>query len=175
MKYVKFIIGILLFIAPITLHITPSDRFLMMTPLGYMTDFTVSGDVQFAVHSFGWYTENGRENYWSDLDNEVEVLAFEYMSKLEGFSLVVTIEGLLTILTLWGLVLYLILTIIDIGIINIVSDILMIGLAIMTLFAFLQYHDSLGSLVDFGIPIFTIVAGLIGIGGLVYTIVKWKK
>ncbi|MHA1200091.1 MAG: hypothetical protein ACTSQF_12240 [Candidatus Heimdallarchaeaceae archaeon] len=177
MKFIKFFLGILLFIAPITLHITPDDNMSMMTPLGYVYHFDNIGETYYELHDFRWYSGEGRYDYFIQATDPLEFgmnRCSQYMLILDFPVANLTLEGILTILTLWGIAAYLIMTIIDIKILNIISDIFMIGLAIVALFAFLNYSQVF-VLYKVGIPIFTIAAGLLGVTGLVLSSLALKR
>ena len=104
------------------------------------------------------------------------VLGLEIGLHEAGFGTKLAIEGLMTIIILFGLAFYIIFSIIDVKALNIISDLIMVGFAIMSLVAFLQWNDSLWtSTADFGLPIFTIIAGLLGIGGAIQSGINLKK
>ena len=173
MKIYKFIIAILLFAVPITFHVSSGD-YMMHTPLGTLS--VNSGDVSFSVHSFQLYTNEASFEFVLGADSIADVDAFNYYREALGFGTKLAIEGLMTIIILFGLALYIIFSIIDVKGLNIISDLIMIGFAIMSLIAFLQWNGSIWtSTADFGLPIFTIIAGLLGIGGAIQSGIELKK
>lgn len=177
MKFVKFFVGLLLFIAPITFHVFDDGSWSANTPLGTLAHSEVFVDTNFAVHSFQWYTEEGRIEYgilaFLDLKTSAmtaSIFMFEFTLIDSSFRL----RGIFTLITLWGVALYLLLAIIDNEMLNLISDIFLIGLAAINLYSFLNYHNALFS-PTVGIPFFTILAGVLGITGLVFSAMKLNK
>ena len=170
MKIYKIIVGILLFGAPITFHVA-SPYFMVNLPLGTVS--TPGGNANFAVHSFQFYTEEGRSDYYSAISNNAEYDAHFFFD--DGLKL--SLEGLMTIIILWGLAFYIVLAIIDNKILNLISDLVMIGFAVLSLLVFLNFSDKILLLItpSFGIPIFTILSGLLGLGGLIQSSMKLRK
>jgi len=170
MKIYKIIIGILLFGAPITFHVA-SPYYIVNMPLGTIS--TPGGTAYFAIHNFQFYTEQGRTDYYSEISNNAEYDAHFFFD--DGIKL--SLEGLMTIIILWGLAFYIISSLIDNKILNIVSDLVMIGFAILSLLVFLNFSEKILALITptFGIPMFTILAGLLGLGGLIHSSMQLKK
>ncbi|MHA1200092.1 MAG: hypothetical protein ACTSQF_12245 [Candidatus Heimdallarchaeaceae archaeon] len=173
MKIYKFVIGILLFAVPITFHVASGD-YLINAPLG--TLYSNTGGVSFTVHTFQLYTNEASMDFAVAADSLADIHAFNYFRATEGFGTILAVEGLLTIMILFGLALYIVSSIIDIKVLNIISDLLMVGFAIMSLICFLNWSGSpWGASADFGIPIFTIIAGLLGVGGAIHSGIELKK
>ena len=173
MKIYKFIIGILLFAVPITFHGAPGE-YVIHAPIG--TLLADSGGVTFSVHTFALYTNEASLEYAISADSAADLAAFGYYREAEGFGTKLAVEGLLTIIILFGLALYIISSIVDVKALNILSDLLMIGFAIMSLICFLNWNSSIWvSSYNYGIPIFTIIAGLLGIGGAIHSGIELKK
>lgn len=173
MKIYKFVIGILLFAVPITLHVGSGD-FIIQAPLGTLSGYT-SG-TSFSVHSFALYTNENSLQFAINADSIADIDAFNYFREAEGFGTKLAIEGLFTIIILFGIALYIIASIIDVGVVNIISDLMMVGFAILSLICFLNWNEAIWtSAFDFGIPIFTIISGLLGIGGVIQSGLELKK
>ena len=177
MKFVKFFVGLLLFIAPITFHVFDDGNWSANAPLGTLAHNEFLADTNFAVHSFQWYTEDGRIEYGLEAALTVKVSALtaaHFMYDATLFDSTFKLRGIFTLITLWGVALYLLLAIIDNKKLNIVADIFLIGLASINLYSFLNYHN--GSInPKIGIPFFTIVAGVLGIVGLVMSAISLSK
>lgn len=170
MKIWKFIVGILLFIVPVGIHAT-SSTFLMHAPLG--TLYSGSSGTYFAVHSFNWYSDDGRNSYWFNLDitpaefwAATFYIAFDFLVFPVGMST----AGLLTTITLYAIALYLLLSIIDNDALNLIADLIMIACSVMTFFAFFQFMNDTGTLFDTDIPVFGIVAGIVGLLGFALSV-----
>jgi hypothetical protein len=169
MKLVKIILGILLFVVPIGLHLT-STGFFMMAPIGALA--TDSGDTSFAVHTFKWYSDEGRVEYILDWDNAAEIWASLWMMQIEFLDTDLSITGIFTVIILFAIALYVLLSFFKDKSLSLVADIIMIACAVMALIAFLIVTDDFGAVFDTNIPIFTIVAGILGLLGLFKS---WKQ
>ncbi|MHA2309453.1 MAG: hypothetical protein ACXABJ_09265, partial [Candidatus Heimdallarchaeaceae archaeon] len=116
MKFIKFFIGLLLFIAPITFHTMDNGSWSANTPLGTLAYSSVFSETNFAVHSFQWYTEDGRIEYGLEAFLALKISAMTVTSFMYEFTLLDSaffIRGIFTLITLWGVALYLLLQIID--------------------------------------------------------------
>ena len=171
MKLIKVILGILLFAIPIGLHLT-TNGFFMMAPIGALA--TDSGDTSFAIHTFKWYSDEGRVEYILDWDNAAEIWASLWMMQIEILDTDMSTTGVFTTIILFAIALYVFLSFFKDRSISLVADIIMIACAIMALIAFLIVTDDFGALFDTNIPIFTIVAGVLGLVGL-FKSLKQKK
>lgn len=171
MKVWKIIVGILLFIVPIGIHAT-SSTVLLHAPLG--TLYSDSSDTSFAIHSFNWYTDDGRMSYFYSLDaTSATVWASFFFMDFEFFIPVrMSIAGLLTTITLYAIAVYILLSIIDNDAINLIADLIMIACAVMTFFAFFEFMNDTGVLFDTDIPIFGIVAGIVGLLGFALSVMQ---
>ena len=171
MKLVKVFIGILLFIVPIGLHLT-TNGFFMMAPIGALA--VDSGDTSFAIHSFKWYSDEGRIEYLADLENAAELWATLWMMKFEFLDTDISTTGIFTVIILFAIALYIFLSFFKEKSISLIADLLMIASTVMALIAFLIVTDDFGALFDTNIPIFPIISGVLGLIGLVYSL-KQKK
>ncbi len=129
------------------------------------------GTAYFALHNFQLYTQAGRSELILNIDNNAD---YDILS-LYSYGINLSVEGLMTIIILWGLAFYIISAFIDNKILNIISDLIMIGFAVMSLIIFLNFSKELIITPEFGLPIFTIIAGLLGLGGLIHSSMKFKK
>ena len=164
MKVWKFIIGILLFIAPIGLYSTGSSV-LLHAPIG--TAF-FGTDTSFAIHSFNWYTNNGRTGYWLGQDSPAEFWSSIYMIEF-GLAVIpvgISLPGIMTIICLYAVALYVIFSIIDNEVLNLIADLMMIGCSIISIIAFFNYLNVVSwAFTETSVPIFGIIAGVAGILG----------
>ena len=173
MKIYKIIIGILLIGVPITFH-ADSGNFLLNAPIGTLS--VMGGTTSFALHNFKLYSTAGRTEFLTGLVSSADVRISDYFGGIGASGPEVSVEGIMTIIILFGLALYVISAIIDKLAANIAGDILMIGFTAMSLVTFLRCNNfSYVAAYNFGLPIFTIVAGLLAIGGLIHTILEKKK
>ena len=168
MKIYKIIVGILLFGAPITFHVA-APYYQVNMPIGTIS--TPGGNTYFALHNFQLYTQSGRMELVTDIENSAD---YDLLA-LYSYGMDLSVEGLMTIIILWGLAFYIILSAVDNKILNLISDFIMIGFAVMSLIIFLNFSKELIITPEFGLPIFTIVAGLLAIGGLIHSVLELKK
>lgn len=178
MKFVKFFIGLLLFIAPIAFHTyESSSNWAAHTPLGTLAHNELFATTDFAVHTFQWYTEDGRIEYGLEAFLSLKYSAMLASTFMYEFTLVKStfkLQGIFTIITLWGIALYLLFAIIDNKKLNLAADIFLIALAGINLYSFLNHHNALFD-PKIGIPFFTIIAGILGIVGLIYSAMGLNK
>lgn len=174
MKIWKLIIGILLVVAPFSIHsgeLLLEDTTYMMTPIGGI--MIHGGSTSIAFHSFSWYTEDGRIEYVFDKAFDFVIDAGDgnthWFIELDGLDVVLTIEGLLTILTLFALALYLILSFFNNKTLSFIGDVLLLGCAVMALVAYILFIDNTWISFDLSIPISPIIMFIAAIFGLVQT------
>lgn len=168
MKIWKFVIGILLFIAPIGLYATSATT-ILYAPLG--TLYTDSGGTSFAVHTFSWYSENGRDGYFFNADTPAEMWsAFYFMEFVLFVPVGLSIAGILTIITLYAVAFYILCSIIDNEVLNLLADIIMIGCAVMSFIAFFNFLNNWSGVFDTNVPIFGIIAAVVGLLGFAFSI-----
>ncbi|MHA1347187.1 MAG: hypothetical protein ACTSVO_07935 [Candidatus Heimdallarchaeaceae archaeon] len=174
MKIWKLIVGILLFITPISIHnadIALESTSYMMTPIG---GIMIRGDTTtIAFHSFSWYTEDGRVDYVFDKAFDFVLDAgdgnSQWMIGVEGMDVILTAEALLTIITLYALALYLILSFFNNKTLSFIADVLLLGCAVMALVAYVLFIDNSWASFDLNIPISPIIMFIAAIFGLVQT------
>ena len=171
MKYIKFFVGLLLFVSPITFHVMTDQSWTMNAPIGTLHYSTTFFTTEFAVHSFQWYTGEGRDAYVLDVFAELKTAGMTVSSFMFDPSVsprALDLRGIFTIITLWAIVVYLIFAIIDQKILNLIADILLLGLMGLSLFTYFDYQSILFS-PEYGIPIFAIISGLLGLVGLIFS------
>ncbi len=168
MKIWKFIVGILLFIAPIGFYSTANTQ-ILFAPIGTAYFGT---DNSFAIHSFNWYSENGQTGYWVGVDNEAELWSSFFMMDFEFFMPVgLGLPGIMTIICLYAVALYILMSIIDNEVLNLIADILMIGCTVMSIVAFYDFLNNwAGVFTATNIPIFGIISGVVGLLGFALSI-----
>ena len=86
-----------------------------------------------------------------------------------GYGLHLSLQGIMTTIILYGLALYVILSIIDHKYINLLSNLLMLGFFTFSLVAFFSFRKEFVMFFDYGIPIFSIISGILAIVGLVFS------
>ena len=177
MKYVKFFVGLLLFIAPIILVTFPTPDWTIHAPIVNVARSSTFVDTTWQVHTFKWYTHDGQAEYILDVFGNLHTAGM----RTTGFMIdgvipnqSLSMFGIFTIITLWGIALYLVLQIIDNKKLNIISDIFLIGLASINLASFIMHYQLYFS-PEFGLPIFSIFAGILGIVGLVFSALDLQK
>ena len=177
MKFVKFFVGLLLFIAPIILVTFPTPDWTIHAPIVNVARSSTFVDTTWQVHTFKWYTHDGQIDYIAEVFGNLHTAGMRTTGfMMEGImpNQSLSIEGIFTIITLWGVAFYLVLQIIDNKKLNIISDIFLIGLAGINFASFfIQYNDYFTP--EFGLPIFSIFAGILGIGGLVFSALDLQK
>ncbi|MCK5304235.1 MAG: hypothetical protein KAJ72_03230 [Candidatus Heimdallarchaeota archaeon] len=169
MKVWKIIVGILLFIVPIGIHAT-SNTVLLHAPLG--TLYSDSSDTSFAIHTFNWYSDNGRISYFFNLDITPAGIwaSFFFMDFVAFVPVGISTAGILTTITLYAIALYILFSIIDNDALNLIADMVMIACAVMSFIAFFEFMNDTGIIWDTDIPIFGIVAGIAGLLGFALSI-----
>lgn len=172
MKFVKFFIGLLLFIAPLSLHFF-SDSFVAQTLVGTAVNDASAPEFTFSLHSFKVYSSDGRIEFIDNIDSLADLYNGGFYIQIEILSTSVTMRGILSLITLIAVALYLITALIDNKILNIIGDIIMFGCLTLSLIIFFNYHNFL-ILYDWGMPIFPIICGLLAIGGLIQSIMEIK-
>ena len=177
MKFVKFFVGLLLFIAPIIIVTFPTPDWTIHAPIVNVARSSTFVDTTWQVHSFKWYTHDGQLDFIAEVFGNLHTagmrttgFVFEGIIPNQSLSL----EGIFTIITLWGIAFYLLLQIIDKKKLNIASDIFLIGLASINLASFFIHYQEYFS-PEFGLPVFSIVAGILGIVGLVFSALDLQK
>ncbi|MFW9851722.1 MAG: hypothetical protein ACFFDS_02145 [Candidatus Thorarchaeota archaeon] len=176
MKIYKVIIGILLFAVPISLHRDGNYTF-MSAPIGVLT--IENGDIAFCLHNGLWYTEDGRLEFFLNsermIERETGFYMFDNESYYYGYGLYLSLQGIMTTIILYGLALYVILAIIDHKYINLLSNLLMLGFFTISLVAFCSFRKEWYMFFDYGIPVFSIISGILAIVGLVFSGLELSK
>lgn len=176
-RIIKVIFGLLLFIAPISLHTEGAlniNPYVMMPIGGFVFG---DGKIDFGLHSTEWYSDDGRISYFIDAmlqQNSAKFFNSLYMINDEDTSKI-TLGGLFVIFTLYGLALYLLLSLFGYKGTNIVADVVLIVLAILNLIGFFNIQDMFQNFYDFNMPIFPIVAGILGITYLLVDLFRKPK
>ncbi len=173
MKIWKFVVGIILFIAPIGLYAT-SSTVLMHAPLG--TLLSDSSGTTFAVHTFSWYSDSGRIGYFTSPPNAAGNWASIYFMEIVAFiPVAMSAAGILTTIILYAIAVYIVCSIIDNEILNLIADLLMIGCTVMSMIAFFDFLNVWSIFFNTSVPIFGIIAGIAGLLGFALSIKEMRK
>ncbi len=172
MKITKIILGILLFVIPIGIHVSGNYTY-MMAPIGRLS---LGNNPSFGFHSLNWYTDAGRLNYVQTASTVSEILTSLWMFDFfMGFPTGMSTSGILTTIILYALVLYIVLSFFKNKETSIIADILMIGLAAMAFSAFAILNVDFSSFFTTNVPLFGILAAILGILGLIFSIKSKPK